>query len=78
VGKPAPFYENLFEINYILCREFRALSPFEIESEKYTKIIKLYANLARLKIREEQEAEQENQDKNKPKIIRRPAGDDWF
>jgi hypothetical protein len=78
VGKPAPFHQNLFEICYTLCREFHALSPFEIESEKYTKIIKLYANLARLKIREEQEAEQQEQEKDKPKVIRRPAGDDWF
>lgn len=78
MGKPAPFYENLFEINYILCCEFRALSPFEVENTSYVKIIRLYAKLARLKIREEQEAEQQKQEKDKPKVIRRPAGDDWF
>lgn len=78
MGKPAPFYENLFEINYILCREFCALSPFEVENTSYVKIIRLYAKLARLKIREEQEAEQQEQEKDKPKVIRRPAGDDWF
>jgi len=61
-------------MNYQLCKEFPSFTPFDIEREKYNKVISLYANVRKLQIRESEHIER---NKN-PQTIRRPAGDDWF
>lgn len=61
-------------MNYQLCKEFPSFTPFDIECEKYHRVVGLYANVRKLQIRESEQIEQSK----KPKVIRRPAGDDWF
>lgn len=48
------------------------LTPFTIERESYCKVIELYADVRRMQISEAKKT------KNGKRIIRRPAGDDWF
>lgn len=72
-GDPAPFSEQLFQLNYQLCKEFPAFTPLEIDCEKYHKVIMLYANVRKLQLRENKESQKTNSN-----IIRRPAGDNWF
>lgn len=61
-------------LEYNLCKEFPTLSPLSVEKEDFNTIINLYIDLRKLQI------SQENQTKtqNGKKVIRRPAGDDWF
>lgn len=58
-------------ISYQLCKEFPALSPYEIEDRTFCEVIHLYSDVRRMQIRDKK-----NKDPNR--IIRRPAGDNWF
>jgi hypothetical protein len=58
-------------MNYQLCKEFPAFTPFIIECEKFHKVVMLYANVRRMQIRE-------NKENNEPTVIKRRAGDNWF
>jgi len=61
----------IFNINYQLCKEFPALTPYEIDDRTFVEVIDLYADVRALQIREEK--------LNDPnRVIRRPAGDKWF
>lgn len=47
------------------------MTPFDVENKAYYKVIELFADLRSMQIREEK--------KNDPdRVIKRPAGDDWF
>jgi hypothetical protein len=47
------------------------MTPFDVEETTYYKVIELFADLRSMQIREEK--------KNDPdRVIKRPAGDDWF
>ena len=61
----------LFNLEYNLCKEFPALSPFDIEARTYHSVMKLYADMRTLQIHDK-----ELKDPNR--VIRRRAGDDWF
>lgn len=61
----------LFNLEYNLCKEFPALSPWDIEIKTYHEVIKLYADMRRIQIHE-------NELKDPDRVIRRRAGDDWF
>ena len=63
----------LFNLCYQLCKEFPALSPYEIEETPFVDVIRLYADVRALQIREEKE-----NDPNVKRVIRKRAGDDWF
>lgn len=65
-----PLFEVLFNINYQLCKEFPALTPYDIEKKTFHDVIRLYSDVRALQIRETKE--------EKAKVIRRPAKDDWF
>ena len=62
-------------LNYQLCKEFPALTPYEVDEKPYHEVIELYSEVRTLQM---------NQEKRNPitdngtKIIRRKAGDDWF
>jgi len=58
-------------MSYQLCKEFPAFTPFDIECEKYHKVVMLYANIRKMQIRE-------NKKDVEPNVIKRRAGDDWF
>lgn len=64
-------HELLFEIMYTLCKEFQALTPYEVEDRAFVDVIKLFADTRRMQIRRKKES-----DPNR--IIMRPAGDSWF
>lgn len=61
----------MFELNYQLCKEFPALTPYEIDSKPFDKVIELYSDIRTMQLREKKQS-----DPNR--VIRRPAGDDWF
>lgn len=67
----SPFHEMLFIVEHQLCREFHALSPFDVENRPYHDVIKLYADVRKMQI--------DTARRNDPnRVIRRPASDDWF
>lgn len=66
-----PLDQILFSIEYSLTKEYPALSPFDIEDRSYFDVIDLFADTRRTQIQVKKET-----DPNR--IIRRPAGDDWF
>lgn len=66
-----PLHEILFQISYQLCREFNALSPYEIDERTFDEVVDLYADMRTLQI-----GTRERSDPNR--VVRRPAGDDWF
>lgn len=66
-------HEILFQINYQLCREFKALSPYEVDARTFEEVIELYADTRSLQIANSIEAQRKQNEET-----RRPAGDDWF
>ena len=70
-----PLHELLFVMEYNLAKEFPALSPFEIEVRSFLQVVALYSDVRQVQIAAKKEEEKRN-DPNR--IIRRPAGDDWF
>ena len=62
-------------INYQLCKEFPALSPYEVDDRTYCSVIKLYAEVRQMQMNEEKHEEKIN-DPNR--VIRVPAPDTWF
>ncbi len=67
----SPLHEVLFSIEYNLCKEFPALSPWEIDERSYHTVIRLYSDTRRIQIRDQEL-------KDPDRVIRRRAGDDWF
>ena len=61
----------LFSISYQLCKEFSGFTPFIIDDTAYHKVIGLYGEVREMQINEER-----INDPNR--VIRRPAGDNWF
>lgn len=66
-----PLHELLFAIEHSLCKEYPALTPFDIEKESYYKVMDLFADTRKLQIRDKKETDP-------TRTIRRPAGDNWF
>lgn len=66
-----PLHETLFVLEYNLTKEFPALSPFDIEKSVFEEIIELYADVRMVQIRAEKESDPD-------RVIRRPAGNNWF
>ena len=56
-----------------LCERFPALTPLELRRAKAREVFILVARLNRY-----MKKEQKKNKKGSKKIIRRPAGDDWF
>lgn len=66
-----PLEQLLFSIEYNLSKEFPSMDPMEIEERPYVKVINLYSDVRRMQIRQKKMS-----DPNR--VIRRPAGDNWF
>lgn len=68
----------------MICREFPSLSPFILDEKEYDEVIGLFADLRDMQIgNEEKNPDQYKKtttktDRNGHKVIRRPAGDNWF
>lgn len=56
-----------------LCDRFPALTPFQVRREKATEVFLMLRRIERFK-----EIEERNKGRNGKKVIRRPAGDNWF
>jgi hypothetical protein len=56
-----------------LCKEFPALTPYDIEKRTFHDVIRLYSDVRAMQIRESRYKNRKNSS-----VIRRPAGDDWF
>ena len=54
-----------------VCERFPALSPFDIRRERASEVFRLVSRINRSNIYREKESTQK-------RVIRRPAGDDWF
>lgn len=54
-----------------ISEQFPSLSPFQIRKQKAKEVFKLLVRLSKYN-------ESKITKKNKPNVIRRPAGDDWF
>lgn len=63
----------LFMINHQLCKEYPALSPYDIDVKTYTSVIDLYCDVRKIQIKTKV-----NTDDKGEQIIRKKAGDDWF
>lgn len=60
----------LFEISHQISKEYGAVTPLQLDQEKYVDVIDLYADIRRTQIREKRLS-----DPNR--VIRRPATS-WF
>ena len=70
----------LFNINYNLCKEFPAFTPFEIDDRSFHDVIKLYGEVRTMQINSNKESKNvsissNTDDKGR---IRVKAGDNWF
>lgn len=66
---------TLFQIEYNLCKEFPAMSPPMVDEMTFHDVIRLYAKVRRIQLRDE---EIHDILTNPNHVIRRKAGDDWF
>lgn len=69
--EPLSVGDLLFHINYQICKEFPALSPYDVDARTFIEVIDLFCDLRKLQIRQ---AAMNDPDR----VIRRPAGDDWY
>jgi hypothetical protein len=63
-------------MQYNLCKEYPALSPFDIDNTAFFDVLDLFARTRKMQIRIQEKIDETREDK--VQIIRRPAGDDWF
>lgn len=70
-----PVHELLFEIEYNLCKEFPAMTPMQVDEMAFHDVIRLYSKVRTYQIREE---EIKDILTNPNRVIRRPAGNNWF
>ena len=62
-------------INYQLCKEFPAFTPYEIDDTSFHSVIKLDSDVRTMQIQNEKIEKQIN---DPDRVVRRPAGDNWF
>nr|DAZ36953.1 MAG TPA: hypothetical protein [Caudoviricetes sp.] len=53
------------------------MSPYDIEKRTYHDVLRLYADVRAMQIRDAKDNDQQS-NSNTTKVIRRRAGDDWF
>ncbi len=63
-------------MQYNLCKEYPALSPFDIDNTAFFDVLDLFARTRKMQIRIQEKIDETREDK--VQIIRRPAGDNWF
>jgi len=68
----------LFLISHQICKEYPALSPFDVDERNYCDVIRLYADVIGLNMELTKNREVAQKRPKKDEIIRRPAGDNWF
>ena len=68
----------MFSLEYQLCKEFPALSPYELEHRTFREVIRLYSRVRDLQIRQNKTIDKQIRHAGDDKVIRRRAGDNWF
>jgi hypothetical protein len=66
-----PIYDALFEMEVNLSERFPAMTPLTLRKERAHEVFLLINRYNRY-------SKKEAKQKNGKRIIRRPAGDDWF
>ena len=66
-----PIDEIIFDMEMTLCESIPSITPFALRKER---AIDVYGFI----VRYSKYAKKKNKEKNKPKIIRKPAKDTWF
>lgn len=56
-----------------MCKEYPALSPYDVDETPYGRVIDLYCDMRKMQI-----ASKKNVNPQGATVIRRKAGDDWF
>ena len=69
-------HEFLFELEYNLCKEFPALSPFDVDEISFFDVLDLFLKMRKMQIRIQRETEEIRGERDQ--VIRRPADDSWF
>lgn len=64
-------------MSYSLCKEFPALTPFDIDDKPYHDVIVLFGEVRTMQKRIKK-YNKKHYTKDGKKIIRRPASDNWF
>lgn len=64
-----PFYDVMFDMTVQLCERFPAFTPLSFRRERFGEVLKLIVRFKRWS---------KKNTKNGKRIIRRPAGDNWF
>jgi hypothetical protein len=67
-----PIYDVLFEMEMNLCERFTSMTPLTLRREKAREVFLLLNRFNRYHRKKKREM------KNGKRIIRRPAGDNWF
>jgi hypothetical protein len=62
-------------MEYNLCKEFPAMTPMQVDDMTFHDVIRLYSRIRKVQIRDD---EIKDILTNPNRVIRRPAGDDWF
>ena len=62
-------------MSYGLCKEFPALSPFDIDQKAFHDVIILFSRVRTLQMKESKVTGKQHVQSD---VIRRPAGDNWF
>lgn len=61
-------------MSHNLCKEYPALSPFEVDDMSYSDVIDLYSDIRTMQISDNKKSKK----KETGKKIYVPAGDDWY
>jgi hypothetical protein len=51
------------------------MTPYDVEKKSFHDVIRLYSDVRAMQIREAKQEDNKNDDN---RVIRRPAGDNWF
>lgn len=58
-------------IEHSLCKEYTALTPFDLDERTLREVIKLFSDCKGVHMRQDKKSDPD-------RVIRRKAGDDWF
>jgi hypothetical protein len=63
--------EQIFSMEVLICERFPALDPFQVRQLRAVEFFRVVGKLI-------EHDRKEKKNKDRPNVIRRPAGDDWF
>ena len=73
-----PIYDLLFTMQINLCERFPSMTPLSLRKERAREVFLLIGRLNKHTAKELKGKQQTTSRVNGKRVIRRPAGDDWF